>query len=395
MKILLVSPAHPLRGGIAASTERLAQEMQAAGHEVAIHSFSLQYPAFLFPGKTQFSDDPPPPGLKIRTHINSVNPFNWLPSGWKIARERPDLVVVRFWLPFMGPCLGTILRLARWLSGKKFRVAALVDNIVPHEKRPGDRLFARYFVGACDEFVVMSRSVGDEIRQFLKKAPPPLKGSHADESTESAPLQGRGCIRFAPHPIYDNYGEPVGKAVARRQLGLPETAPLVLFFGLIRAYKGLDLLLEALGNARLRQQNVQAIVAGEPYGDWQPYQQIIENQQLEGRTHLFLDFIPADEVRLYFSAADLVVQPYRTATQSGISQIAYHFEKPMVVTNVGGLPEIVTNGVSGYVVEPTAAAIADAVADFFEHKKADSMGVGVRAEKARFSWKNLMEALIG
>lgn len=372
MKILLVSPAHPLRGGIAASTERLAQEMQAAGHEVAIHSFSLQYPAFLFPGKTQFSDDPPPLGLKIRTHINSINPFNWLTSGWKIARERPDLVVVRFWLPFMGPCLGTVLRVARWFSGKKFRVAALVDNIVPHEKRPGDRLFARYFVQACDEFVVMSRSVGDEIRQFSRMKP----------------------VRFAPHPIYDNYGEPAEKAAARRQLGLPETTPLVLFFGLIRAYKGLDLLLEALGDARLREQNVQAIVAGEPYGDWQPYQQIIENQQLEGCTHLFLDFIPADEVRLYFSAADLVVQPYRTATQSGISQIAYHFEKPMVVTNVGGLPEIVTNGVSGYVVEPTAAAIADAVADFFEHKKADSMEVGVRAEKVRFSWKNLMDALV-
>lgn len=373
MKILLLSPAHPLRGGIAASTERLAQEMQAAGHEVEIHSFSLQYPAFLFPGKTQFSDDPPPTGLKIRTHINSINPLNWLASGWKIARERPDLLVVRFWLPFMGPSLGTVLRAARLFSRKKWRVAALVDNLIPHEKRLGDRVFARYFMGACDEFVAMSRSVCAEIQQFS-----PQK-----------------TVRFAPHPIYDNYGEPVEKSAARQRLGLPDAAPLVLFFGLIRAYKGLDLLLDALADARLRAQNVQAIVAGEPYGDWQSYQQIIENQGLADRAHLFLDFIPADEVRFYFSAADLVVQPYKTATQSGISQVAYHFEKPMVVTNVGGLPEIVADGVSGYVVEPRPEAIAGAIFDFFAHEKSAAMSAGVRAEKARFSWKNLMAAFIG
>ncbi|MBK8965853.1 MAG: glycosyltransferase [Lewinellaceae bacterium] len=377
MKIVLLSPAHPLRGGIAASSERLAQELQTLGHEVVIYSFKLQYPAFLFPGKTQFTDDPPPPGLIIKTRLNSVNPFNWLAVGRQIAREQPGQIIVRFWLPFMGPCLGTVLRVARWFSRKKPKITALVDNIIPHEKRPGDRLFARYFVGACNDFVVMSRSVGEEIAGFL-------------------PAAEVGAIRYAPHPIYDNYGDPVEKRTARLQLGLPEQVPLALFFGFIRAYKGLDLLLEALAQTP----EIHAVVAGECYENRETYQAIIDRHGLAERVHLFTDFIPADQVRFFFSAADLVVQPYRTATQSGISQIAYHFEKPMVVTDVGGLAEIVSHGVSGYVVPPVgatlavAATIAGAMRDFFENNRGAEMTAGVRREKARFSWKNLAEALL-
>lgn len=368
-KIVLISPAHPLRGGIAASSERLAQTLQQAGHEVVIYSFSLQYPSFLFPGKTQYTDDPPPADLTIKTRLNSVHPFNWLAVGREIAGEKPDHIIVRFWLPFMGPCLGTVLRAARFFSKKKFNITGLVDNIVPHEKRPGDRPFAQYFVRACDDFVVMSRSVGEEIRQFLPAA----------------------VVRYAPHPIYDNYGAPVEKSAARQQLHLPPHAPLVLFFGLIRSYKGLDLLLEALPQTP----DIHALVAGECYDDWDFYQKIIEQNGLTGRVHLHLDFIPAEQVRVFFSAADLVVQPYRTATQSGISQIAYHFEKPMVVTKVGGLPEIVTDGVSGYVVAPEPETIAAAMRDFFENKRAAEMEAGVRAEKQRFSWVNLMKQLLG
>ncbi|MCB0535130.1 MAG: glycosyltransferase, partial [Saprospiraceae bacterium] len=338
---MLISPAHPLRGGIAASSERLAQELQTLGHEVVIYSFNLQYPAFLFPGKTQFTDDPPPPGLLIKTRLNSINPFNWLAVGRQIAREYPDQIIVRFWLPFMGPCLGTVLRVARWFSRKKTKTTALVDNIVPHEKRPGDRPFARYFVRACDDFVVMSRSVGEEIQGFLQIATPGF-GPTPNPSPPREGGVGGGAIRYAPHPIYDNYGDPVDKSAARQKLGLPEQVPLVLFFGFIRAYKGLDLLLEALAETP----EIHAIVAGECYENWQPYQDILDRHNLASRVYLFNDFIPADQVRFFFSAADLVVQPYRSATQSGISQIAYHFEKPMVVTDVGGLAEIVTHGVS-------------------------------------------------
>lgn len=368
MKILLLSPAHPLRGGIAASSERLAQQLQSEGHEVVLYSFSLQYPSFLFPGKTQFTDDPPPSGLTIKIRLNSINPLNWLQVGREIAKEQPERIIVRFWLPFMGPALGTALRAARFFARKKMRVTALVDNIIPHEHRPGDRPFARYFIGACDDFVVMSKSVGEEIRQFTKTKP----------------------VGFAPHPIYDNYGEPMEKAAARRELGLPEGVPLALFFGFIRKYKGLDLLLEALGKT----EGIHLCIAGECYEDWGEYQRIIGEQGLESRVHAFLEFIPANAVRQYFGAADLVVQPYKSATQSGISQIAYHFDKPMIVTNVGGLPEIVTDGVSGYVVAPEAEAIAAALRDFFENNRAPAMEAGVKAEKARFSWSNLVQVLL-
>ena len=366
-KIVLISPAHPLRGGIAASSERLALALQDAGHEVVIYSFSLQYPGFLFPGKTQFSDEPTPEGLNIKTKLNSVNPFNWILSGRAIAKEKPDQIIVRFWLPFMGPCLGTVLRVSKFFSKKPFHITGLVDNIIPHEKRPGDKPFARYFVKACDDFVVMSKSVGLEIQSFAKKE-----------------------VRFAPHPLYDTYGEPIPRSEARDLLQIPQEASVVLFFGFIRKYKGLDLLLKALRSTP----EIHAIIAGECYDAWEYYPQIIENEMIAEQIHLFNDFIPSDQVRTYFSAADLVVQPYKTATQSGISQIAYHFEKPMIVTNVGGLPEIVSDGVSGYVVPPEAEAIAAAMKDFFDQGRSAVMIEGVKVEKKRFGWEYLVGVLV-
>jgi D-inositol-3-phosphate glycosyltransferase len=368
MKIIIISPAFPLRGGIAASAERLAQALQNAGHEVIIYSFSLQYPNFLFPGKTQFSEDEAPNDLKIKTKVNSVNPLNWFNVGFQLLNESPDQIICRFWMPFFGPSLGTILRILKWFSSKKVKITALVDNIIPHEKRIGDRFLANYFVGICDDFVVMSNSVKDELRTFTKNKD----------------------IRYAPHPIYDNYGTSINHKEAKKWLFLPENARILLFFGFIRAYKGLDLLLEALG--KVRTENLHLVVAGERYEEWKPYQDIIDKLGLTEKIHLFPDFIPSEDVKIYFSAADLVVQPYKSATQSGISQIAYHFEKPMIVTNVGGLSEIVKNGVSGYVVEPNSKAIAFAIDDFFENKK--EWTAGIREEKSKFSWENLVDSLI-
>lgn len=372
MKIVLISPAHPLRGGIAASSERLASELQNMGHQVVVYSFALQYPSLLFPGKTQYSDAPAPVGLSIKTRLNSINPLNWIKVSREIALEYPDRIIVRFWLPFMAPCLGSTVRLARWWARSNLRITALVDNIIPHEKRLGDKLLARFFVRSCNDFVVMSHAVEDEIRAFL-----PI----------GAPVQK---VRFAPHPVYDIYGAPIPKEEARRQLNLPIDIPLVLFFGFIRPYKGLDLLLEALAHTPY----LHALVAGECYSDWQPYQRLIEKHQLQSRVHLHTYFIKDKNVALYFSAADLIAQPYKSATQSGISQIAYHFEKPMLVTDVGGLPEIVRHGVSGYVVRPEALAIAEAMQDFFERGRASVFTEGAGKEKKRFSWRNLAETIL-
>jgi D-inositol-3-phosphate glycosyltransferase len=363
--VVLLSPAHPLRGGIASSSERLAQELQQHGMKVRICSFSLQYPAVLFPGKSQYAEGPAPAGLDIRAEMNSVNPFNWYQVGQRLRREAPDLIIVRYWLPFMAPCLGSILRLARRNGHTK--AIALTDNAIPHEKRPGDRLLTRYFIGSTDGFVVMSRSVEQDIRQFTAAKP----------------------IRYIPHPVYDNYGPLAGAEESRQRLGLPPEGPYLLFFGFIRHYKGLSLLLEAMAEPAVRQLGLKLIVAGEFYENPAPYRELIQRLGLESQVFLHDTYIPDEQVRYYFGAADLVVQPYRSATQSGISQLAYHFEKPMVVTRVGGLPEIVAHEQEGYVVEVEPGAIAAAIADFFIHQRAAAMGARVREGKKRFSWANM------
>jgi D-inositol-3-phosphate glycosyltransferase len=369
-KIILPSPAHPLRGGIAALSERLAQELQHADNKVTIYSFSLQYPSWLFPGKTQYTDDPAPEGLNIRTLIHSMNPINWWRVGALIRRERPDVLLIRYWLPFMAPCLGTITRLAK--KNCYTKVITIADNILPHERRPGDRLFTRYLVRASDAFVVMSRSVATDLQQFTNSKP----------------------VAYTPHPIYDNYGELIEQEAAKAFLKLSQNTKYLLFFGFIRHYKGLDLLLQAMSDERIRPLNVKLLVAGEFYENAATYHQLIEDYHLSQQVILHTHFIPNERVKYYFGAADLVVQPYRSATQSGISQIAYHFEKPMVVTNVGGLPEIVAHGKSGYVVEVQASAIAEAIVDFFSHaNRADELQAGVRAGKKQFDWSNMIQVI--
>ncbi|MCR9101672.1 MAG: glycosyltransferase [bacterium] len=372
-QVVFLSPAHPLRGGIASSTERLAQELQQHGYGVRILSFSLQYPAFLFPGKTQYTDDPPPAGLQIEPVINSINPLNWIKVGRKLKALAPDLIIVRYWLPFMGPALGTILRIGG--RAARTKVVAITDNVVPHEHRPGDKAFTRYFLHAVDACVVMSRAVKTDIRTFSKEMP----------------------VAYIPHPIYDNYGPVVEREAALEQLDLPKGQRYLLFFGFIRGYKGLDLLLQAMALPEVRHLGVKLIVAGEFYDDPEPYQQLIAEQGLEAQVVLRNAYIPNSEVGAYFGAADLVVQPYKTATQSGISQLAFHFGKPMVVTRVGGLPEIVQHGREGYVVDVSPEAIAEAIADFYHNRQQESMETAVRAGRSRFSWENMVrgiEALI-
>ena len=362
LRIFILSPAHPLRGGIAALSERLARALQAQGAEVRIISFSLQYPAWLFPGKTQYTTDPAPSDLHIQTLVNSIHPLNWLRIGRLIRRERPDLLLIRYWLPFMAPCLGTITRIAR--RNGHTRVLAIADNILPHERRPGDRLLTRYFVKSVEAFVVMSRSVAQDLRRFTLQKP----------------------VIFTPHPVYDNYGDPVDKATARATLHLKSDEHYVLFFGFIRRYKGLDLLIEAMADERLRALKVQLIVAGEFYEAPEPYHALLARYNLSSEVILHTHFIPNEQVKYYFGAADIVVQPYRSATQSGISQLAFHFAKPMIVTDVGGLPETVQHGQEGYVVPVQPQAIADAMVDFFAHQRSAALEAGVQAGKKRYSW---------
>ena len=367
--VVLIGSSWPLRGGLATYNERLAREYARQGCDVSIYTFSLQYPSLLFPGKTQYSDEPRPQDLRICVTVNSINPFNWISIGYKIKKQRPDLVIAKFWIPFMAPCLGTICRIIR--SNSHTRVVSVIDNIIPHESRPGDRLLASYWTGSVDGFIAMSKAVLQDLETFDRKKPK----------------------SFCPHPLYDNFGDPVPRQEALKELGLDPGFRYLLFFGFIRDYKGLDLLLQAMADRRLASSDIKLIVAGEFYCDPAPYHRIISENHLEEKVILRTDFIPDSKVYLYFCASDLVVQPYKSATQSGVTQIAYHFNKPMVITDVGGLSEIVPDGEVGYVVQPEPAAIADAVLRFFESGVAEAFSVNASKEKVKYSWKRLTDAI--
>ena len=368
-KVILIGPAHPLRGGLATYNERLAREYVKEGSEVSIYTFSLQYPSILFPGKTQYSTEPAPGDLSIKVKVNSVNPLNWIRIGRELKKARPDLVIVKFWIPFMAPCLGTICRIIR--KNGHTRVVSIIDNIVPHEKRPGDRMLASYWVNSVDGFVAMSRSVLDDLETFDKKRPKV----------------------FCPHPLYDNFGETVPKSEAQKRLGLDDSFRYLLFFGFIRDYKGLDLLLEAFADERLRKTPLKLIVAGEFYCDPKPYHEQIARLGIGEHVIMSNDFIPDSAVANYFCASDLVVQPYKSATQSGVTQIAYHFNKPMLITDVGGLAEIVPNGKTGYVVPPDPAAVANAIVDYYEEHREQEFAANAAVEKLKYTWGRMVEAV--
>jgi glycosyltransferase involved in cell wall biosynthesis len=368
MKIIIIGPGHPLRGGLATFNQRLAKEFIRSGHECSICSFSLQYPRIFFPGKSQYTNEPAPEGLVIRSLINSINPFNWLRVGNKLKKEKPDIIVVRFWIPLMGPALGSILRRVR--KNKYTKIICIADNVIPHEHRPGDRTFTRYFLKSCDAFITMSEKVMADLRFFQKEKP----------------------AKIVQHPLYDNFGSPMLKDEARLKLDLPKDEKIILFFGFIRNYKGLDLLLQAMADEKIKKAGIKLMIAGEFYEDKKSYLDLIDSLAIKDQLILKTDFIPDSEVRNYLCAADAVIQPYRNATQSGVTPLAYHFEKPMVVTNVGGLGSLVPHEKVGLVAEPDPKAIADAILRFYQLGE-DYFIPHLRTEKMKYSWNNLVNAV--
>lgn len=368
-KIIIIGSAYPLRGGgISTYNERLAKAYQDLGHEVSIYTFSLQYPSIFFPGTTQYSKEAPPENLDIRVRINSINPFTWWKTGKEIRKEKPDLVVVRFWIPFMAPCLGTICRIIRRAG---IKVVAIADNIIPHEKKFLDRQLSSYFVNSVDYFVTMSKSVLCDLKEF-------------DQNKQT---------KLTVHPLYDNFGKAITKTEALERLNLPHEFKYILFFGFIREYKGLDLLLKAYSDARFQALDLRLLVVGEFYSDSAPYHTLIEEGNLQERVIMHNEFVPNTEVVNYFCASSLVVQPYKDATQSGITQIAYHFDKPMITTNVGGLSETIADNKVGFVVEPDSQQIADSIFKFFSDDLEKSFTENVKEEKKRFSWDTMIAAI--
>lgn len=367
MKIVLLGTAWPYRGGLASFNERLIAEFQSQSHDAEIYTFILQYPGILFPGKTQYAASPAPQNLKITRLVNSINPFNWIAIGRKLKREAPDLLIIKYWMPFMAPCFGTIAKIAK--SNKHTKVICIADNITPHEPKFYDTYFTKYFIKHCDRFVVMSESV---LKDLVKLNRDKLRATN-------------------PHPLFDNFGPAVSKQDACKHLGLNPDKKYILFFGFIRDYKGLDLLLNSFSKLN---QDIELIIAGEYYTDAKPYQTLIKSLNIQDRVHQFNHFIADEEVKHFFCAADMVVQPYKNATQSGVTQIAYHFEIPMLVTNVGGLPEMVPNNIVGYVTEVNVEAIAAAVNQFYDENKGAFFKTNLIEEKKRFGWDRMTATIL-
>jgi len=369
-KIVILGSAHPLRGGgIATFNERLAKAFMQEGHEVQIISFSLQYPNFLFPGTSQYTTEPAPADLIIHSLINSINPFNWFKVGNQIKKMQPDLVVVRYWLPFMGPCLGTILR--RIKKNKTSQVVCIADNIIPHEPKPGDQLFTRYFVKPVDSFITMSEKVKEDLLVFAPNKP----------------------TVFIPHPLYDNFGEKISKDLARKHLNIETDAKIILFFGFIRKYKGLDILLDSIKILQQSNPTLKLLIAGEFYDDEKSYKEQIDKLGIEQQLILRTNFINDNEVKYYLCASDVIVQPYRSATQSGVTPLAYHFEIPMIVTNVGGLAALVPDNKVGLIAEPNAASIAEKIIQFFNNGEKQYLPF-LKEEKKKYSWSKMVEAIM-
>lgn len=371
MKIIIVGPSYPYRGGIAAFTDRLAAEFIAENVDVELYTFTLQYPSLLFPGKTQYSDAAAPKDVTIYRKINSINPFTWIKTAKEIKSKNPDIVIFAYWMSFFAPCYA---KMAKIISRNNHtRCIGLVHNMMPHEKSILDVLFSPRFVKSMDAFVALSKSVLQDISKLDKNSKPK---------------------QFSPHPLYDHYGDREDKSFALSSLYFDESYNYLLFFGLIREYKGLDLLLKAMADERIDNYPLKLVIAGEFYDKKEIYLQMIDNYKINDKIIICDKYIPDEEVKNFFNLADMVVQPYKSATQSGVTQVAYHFEKPMIVTDVGGLREIVPDGKVGYVVEPNPVKIADAICDFYDNNRKEFFEDNIVEEKKKYEWSKMTETIL-
>ncbi len=367
MKIAILSTFYPYRGGIAQFNAALYRELEN-NHEVKAFTFKRQYPDLLFPGKSQIvTATEGADKIEALRVLDTINPITYFTTAKKIKAFKPDLLIFKYWMSFFAPAFGTVAFLVK----NDCKVISILDNIIPHEKRIGDKALTKFFINQNDGFIAMSESVLNDLNLFT-------------DTTNKL---------FIPHPIYNIFGSKIPKNEALNHLQLNPNDRHLLFFGFIRRYKGLDLLLEAISDERIRRLNIKLIIAGECYEDWSYYQKIIDERNLQSSIIVKTDYIPSEDLKIYFCAADIVVQPYRTATQSGVTQIAYNFERPMLVTNVGGLAEIVPDKKVGYVTDTNPKSITEALLDFYTNNREDEFSKNAAIEKKRFEWDSFITGI--
>ncbi len=366
-RIAILGPAHPYRGGIAAFNENLALELVSKGHDVELINFKFQYPDWIYPGENQLSSSPAPEKLVIKRMIHSLNPLNWIYVRHQLKKANYHIVFCPYWLPLLSPCFSSVIK----GLNKNTRVVGLLHNIIPHESRKGDKVLTSMFLDKLSEGVVLSDSVKRDLESFE--------------------LSKRLTIRHLFHPVYDHYGERIDKIEALKELSQNTDRTYLLFFGIVRKYKGLDILIKAFGEAKLPD-HIDLIIAGEFYDSKEEYIDLIEKSGKVDRIHLFDQYIPDDQIRYFFSAADLLVLPYRTATQSGVSQIAIHFGLPIVSTNVGGISEYVRDGLNGKLME-SSDELVKVLEGNLEEESIEIWRKGQEEMRKKLSWSKFSEAL--
>ncbi|MDC1067849.1 glycosyltransferase [Candidatus Kapabacteria bacterium] len=364
MKIAYLSTFYPYRGGIAQFNAALFRAFERLGNEVRAFNFTRQYPDFIFPGSTQFVTEKDYadkiPNLRV---LDTVNPVSYIKTAKKIKEFSPELVVSKFWLPFFGPSLGKVLKSTKRYASN----VSIIDNAIPHEKRPLDRVLSKYYFNQNHKFITMSKSVNNDLLTLIPKA-------------ESY---------IHPHPLYNHFPKKIDKISARKKLGLTNQDKVLLFFGFIRDYKGLDVLLESL----VSMPDYKLIIAGEIYGDFKKYDDIIQKHNLEKQIVKMVRYIDDDEVPLLFSAADVAMLTYKSATQSGILGIAYHYNLPVIATNTGGMKEMIEPYNTGIVIESAnQKLIQEACFKFF--KSDDNYFAKIQDFKEIASWDNLAKFII-
>lgn len=368
MKVAFLSVFHPFRGGIAQSNAQIYRAFERQGHELKVWNFSTQYPAILFPGTTQYvSEKDSADQIEHERTLSSINPLSYFKTAKAIRAYQPDMLILRFWMPFFAPSLGYV---AGQVKKDGTKVIAVIDNLIPHESRIGDGPLTQYFLNRCSGFVVMSTAVEND-----------LKSVKPDASYLSY-----------PHPLYNQFGQKKDQLSTRQALHIDANQKVLLYFGLIRKYKGLDILIEAFDHL---DEAYELLIVGEPYGDFAPYQQLIDQNRNRARIHAITEYVADDEVPRYFSAADVCVLPYRSATQSGVIAISYHFDLPVIVTDVGGLRGTVEPFGAGIVVEkPEPTLFKEAILRYFDSNHQEAMTLAIQDFKNNYTWDGMVEAIV-
>lgn len=369
-KIVLIGPVYPYKGGIAHYTSLMYQALSKK-YDVEMISYKMQYPKLLFKKEQKdYSNDM----FKVENTqflINTANPFNIIGVANKIKKRKPDLVIMQWWHPYFAPCYWIL----ESVLGKKIQKMFICHNVFPHERFPMDQFLTKLVLKKGDSYIVHSKSDGEDLQKIRTDA----------------------NYAYNPHPTYNAFKlRNLSKEEARKELQLQEDEKVLLFFGFVREYKGLKHLLNAMPQVKEELKDVKLLIVGTFGDNKEDYMQLICEKKIEDCVRVIDGYTPDNEVEKYFAACDLVVCPYESATQSGIVQIAYGFEKPVIVTNVGGLPDVVTDGKTGYLVEPqNPAEIANAVIDFYKNNKCNDLTKGIDEEKYKYSWERMEHVISG